>query len=121
MEFHTGRTKFEPSIVGVPQGGIISPILSNLILHELDKYMEKKAGKLDGMRNTGVSYRSNPIYHRLTMKISRLVGKIWRNSEIRRNFKEQLTGLIKERRKISSLVPNPKTPPKIKYIRYADD
>ncbi len=27
------------SILGVPQGGIISPILSNIVLHELDRYI----------------------------------------------------------------------------------
>jgi len=28
------------SVIGVPQGGIASPILSNLILNELDRYVE---------------------------------------------------------------------------------
>ena len=31
---------FKPTQQGVPQGGIISPLLANVYLHELDVYME---------------------------------------------------------------------------------
>ena len=29
------------TIIGAPQGGIVSPLLANIYLHELDKYMEQ--------------------------------------------------------------------------------
>lgn len=32
---------------GAPQGGILSPILSNIVLHELDQYMENQKKSLD--------------------------------------------------------------------------
>jgi hypothetical protein len=32
---------FQDTKCGVPQGGIVSPLLANVYLHELDKYMEK--------------------------------------------------------------------------------
>lgn len=35
---------FKDTLQGVPQGGIVSPILANLYLNELDKYMEKYTG-----------------------------------------------------------------------------
>lgn len=31
---------FRHSLLGTPQGGIVSPLLANIYLHELDKYME---------------------------------------------------------------------------------
>ena len=36
------RNKFEQTVVGVPQGGPLSPILSNVMLNELDKEIEKR-------------------------------------------------------------------------------
>ena len=34
------RGKFQETLTGTPQGGIASPLLANIYLHELDKYME---------------------------------------------------------------------------------
>jgi len=36
------RNKFEETEVGVPQGGPLSPLLSNIMLNELDKELEKR-------------------------------------------------------------------------------
>lgn len=35
------RKLFKATEIGTPQGGIVSPLLANIYLHELDKYMEK--------------------------------------------------------------------------------
>lgn len=37
------RKRFEETEVGVPQGGPLSPILSNIMLNELDKELERRA------------------------------------------------------------------------------
>ena len=36
------RNKFEATRIGVPQGGPLSPLLSNIMLNELDKELEKR-------------------------------------------------------------------------------
>jgi retron-type reverse transcriptase len=36
------RNKFEQTGVGVPQGGPLSPLLSNIMLNELDKEIENR-------------------------------------------------------------------------------
>jgi len=38
------RRLFKNTELGTPQGGIISPLLANVYLHELDKYMERYTG-----------------------------------------------------------------------------
>lgn len=39
------KHRFEPSEEGVPQGGPLSPLLSNIMLNELDKELEKRGHK----------------------------------------------------------------------------
>jgi RNA-directed DNA polymerase len=38
------RRLFKGTSLGTPQGGIISPLLANVYLHELDRYMERYTG-----------------------------------------------------------------------------
>jgi RNA-directed DNA polymerase len=40
------RESVEDTLTGTPQGGIVSPLLANIYLHTLDKYMESKYLKL---------------------------------------------------------------------------
>ncbi len=36
------RDDYKETLTGMPQGGIMSPLLANIYLHELDRYMESK-------------------------------------------------------------------------------
>lgn len=50
--------KDEVSKIGSPQGSIISPLLSNILLHEFDIFMEKYIQEF----NKGKSRKTNPEY-----------------------------------------------------------
>ena len=57
FEFHTPYN----SIVGTPQGSIISPILANIFLHQLDIFVEG----LQKDFNVGSNPRVNPEYTKI--------------------------------------------------------
>jgi nicotine oxidoreductase len=113
---------FIDSNKGVPQGGILSPLLSNLYLHELDKYMEKLMKNREDLNENQKPYKTNPQYHVQTMKIHRLRRKIDRtqNFDERTNLLKLLKNLRSLRRRDKSIIPNPNFV-KFKYVRYADD
>jgi len=107
MEFHP-RTSFKESLIGTPQGSIISPILANIYLHELDM----KLLEIMERENSGYKRRVNQEY-------SQLQGKI-QNAKKSGN-KEEVKGLIKLRGKTPCADPYDPNFVRIKYVRYADD
>jgi RNA-directed DNA polymerase len=44
------RKLFKDTTQGAPQGGILSPLLANVYLHELDKFMERYTGLSENMK-----------------------------------------------------------------------
>lgn len=59
---HIDRDLFKAASEGVPQGGVLSPLLSNIMLHELDcwldaKYLSEKARRLRETWNLSIKAR----------------------------------------------------------------
>lgn len=101
--------KIYNSITGTPQGGIISPILANIYLNELDTFMEKIClEESTTKRKKG----ANPIYRRLS----------WQRWEAKNKGEyKNADEILKKMRQISSV--NPMDPGfiRLNYVRYADD
>lgn len=103
LEFKIHKT----DIIGVPQGNIISPILSNIYLHELDVYMEN----LEKSFYKGKVRKPNKAYKNITLKMWRLREKgLYKESEL----------LRKELCMPASDFNDPNYR-RLKYIRYCDD
>lgn len=51
------------SDIGTPQGSVLSPLLANIVLHELDKYLVEE---LMPKYHRGNRRRTNPVYNQLT-------------------------------------------------------
>jgi len=61
--------KFNQTLSGTPQGGVVSPILANIYLNELDQFV---TNTLLPANNRGTKRQINMAYHRMTAKISHL-------------------------------------------------
>ena len=107
--------KYNTTYSGTPQGGIVSPILANIYLHELDKYIA----------NLQYQFHKAPV-SQLTPEYNKARGKVYALSKAIKNASgEQKNQLIREwkaaRSEMMRLPAKSQTDKKIKYVRYADD
>ena len=101
--------KFNTTYSGVPQGGVVSPILSNLVLDKLDRFVETQ---LIPGNTRGSCRKTNPPYVALTVAASRARKK----GDI-----ETSRELTKRAQGIPSREPNDPNFRRLWYVRYADD
>ncbi len=101
--------KYNNTYSGVPQGAVVSPILSNLVLDKLDKYVEHE---LIPAYTRGQRRRVYPPYNVLTKAAAkaRKAGKL-----------EEARKLSQEAQSIPSRDPNDPNFRRLWYTRYADD
>jgi len=107
--FDAQKAKQE-SLAGTPQGGLASPILANVYLHELDEKMQELQTRFE----RGEKKHPNPLYKRLSSQKARLIKK---GATRTKPFRE----LVQQIRSIPAMVVNYSTFIRVKYIRYADD
>jgi len=102
---------FSKSKSVTPQGSILSPLLCNIYLHELDEEMFK----LKESFSSPASYkrRKNPDYRKLQYKLEK-VNKLNGSPEEKRS-------ILIEKRKLQSKDPFDPKFRKLFYIRYAED
>jgi len=124
MEWDQRKIKYVASDVGVPQGGIVSPLLSNLILHELDVYVKELSDGFENLRTDQKKSLMNPKYLkavRLVKKLKDSLKDVKKGSAEYRLTKRKIRSALCAQRTLNSQIPHPKLHPTIKYVRYADD
>jgi len=100
---------YHETLSGCPQGGVVSPILSNIYLHKLDEFVEQE---LIPQYTRGTSRRKNPGYSRIQKRLED--AKRQGNRAEARNLKKQL-------RAIPCGDPADPGYRRLRYTRYADD
>jgi RNA-directed DNA polymerase len=107
---------------GTPQGGVVSPILANIYLHELDEFIGKmKAGFNRGKRRAG-----NREYKMISERIRRRMNRV---DALKQAGDESavaaaiqaIAALDQQRKRLSSSDPLDANYRRLTYIRYADD
>ena len=107
--------KYHETYSGCPQGGIISPILANIYLNELDRHVMKIKKEFD----LSTKARYTPEYTKLVGLRQRLHNKIKNSNGIEREkLIEEYKTATAQMLKLPAKQCDDK---KIKYVRYADD
>lgn len=107
--------QYHKTYSGTPQGGIISPLLANIYLHELDKFVMKLKSEFDTPRVGQIT----PEYRELHNEIKRLSHRL---TKVTCEEREMVLAEYKpKRQKLMTIPCTAQTDKKLKYVRYADD
>lgn len=107
--------QYHKTYSGTPQGGIISPLLANIYLHELDKFVMKLKSEFD---TPGVG-QITPEYREMHNEIKRLSHRL---TKVTGEEREMVLAEYKpKRQKLMTIPCTAQTDKKLKYVRYADD
>jgi RNA-directed DNA polymerase len=117
--------RYHHTYSGTPQGGILSPILANIYLHELDMLMEAIMTSF----NKGERRKANPEYRQYGKQIARRRTAIRRfresgepmNSPTILELKRQIMELDSARKALPARSPLDPDYRRLHYERYADD
>jgi group II intron reverse transcriptase/maturase len=101
--------KLNKTLSGVPQGSILSPVLSNILLNKLDRFVENE---LMPLHNKGSKRKPNQAYTRLMNRARKLRKK---------GQKEAAQKIKQQAQKLSSIDPKDPDYRRLRYCRYADD
>lgn len=101
--------KFHKTISGTPQGGVISPLLANIYLHQFDKWVGEE---LIPQYTRGNKQKANSAYNRLSRRIKCYQDK---------GDYKKAHQLIVERRNLPSVDTYDTSYRRLRYVRYADD
>lgn len=115
---------YHRTLSGTPQGGVVSPILANIYLHELDEFMQAKVVSFDKGKKRSPSLEGRRIMNRLTRlrkRVDQLRAEGLGETPEITSLLDEIGRLKAERMTVpasDAFDPNYK---RLRYCRYADD
>jgi group II intron reverse transcriptase/maturase len=100
---------WHPTLSGVPAGGVVSPVLSNIYLHKVDEYVETV---LIPQHTRGAGRKTNPAYRSVNKQAERAR---------RRGDRTKVRELQHRMHSMPSRDPRDPGYRRLRYVRYADD
>jgi len=103
-------------------GGVISPLLANIFLNRLDKFVEWefKANRTQSGKERGA--RRSKDYRKIENKLTKTRKKLAdAEPEERRTLVDEIKKLKKQQSHTTHYDKDKKHPCKVRYVRYADD
>ena len=110
--------KFVKTMKGTPQGGVASPILSNIYLHEFDEFVEKLTSNNETKMVSSKKYR---MIQSRAYQARKMAKKSERYSERWKYYMEKNNKWRKIQMELPSKEPQNPNGFIIQYVRYADD
>jgi group II intron reverse transcriptase/maturase len=101
--------EYRDTLSGCPQGGVVSPALSNIYLNKLDEFVERE---LIPRHTRGASRARNPEYMRIRHR---------REKARRHGDRAAARDLLRQMRALPSVDPMDPGYRRLRYLRYADD
>jgi len=107
---------------GTPQGGIISPLLANIFLHQLDQFIKNELKANQKQSKKQANARRNPEYRVIENKLTKLRKKLREtDKEGHQLITDELEKLERQIKHIPYYAKEKRIECKVKYVRYADD